>query len=143
MIIAGRGKLKWEQINPDWEGSLDQHLLGSLSERDAELLHEAGISDQTLIKEIYQLTGGVPLYLDICVDRYYSIVEKGNTPSIEDMGSNTYELISFVKYMDDSKALVILSCLEDWTDDLLNGLVQIFASATFTTIANIKTFHLL
>ncbi|NLM45061.1 MAG: hypothetical protein GX201_13810, partial [Clostridiales bacterium] len=144
-IIAGRDKLKWEQINPDWEGSLDQHLLGSLSERDAEtFLHEAGISDQTLIKEIYQLTGGVPLYLDICVDRYYSIVEKGNTPSIEDMGSNTYELISrFVKYMDDSKkALVyILSCLEDWTDDLLNGLVQKFLPALpFTTIANIKNF---
>lgn len=144
-VIAGRDKLKWEQINPDWEGTIEQHLLGSLSDFDAEtFLYGAGISDRALVNEIYNLTRGVPLYLDICVDRYYSIIEKGLKPSMEDIGSNTHELISrFVKYMDDNKkALVyILSCLEDWTDELLDILIQVFLPAIpFTTIANIKNY---
>jgi len=144
-VIAGRDKLKWEQINSEWEGTLDQHLLGSLSDVDAEhFLYEAGISDRNFISDIYQLTNGVPLYLDICVDRYHALVDKGETPTIADLGSNTYELISrFVKYMDDhKKALVyLLSCLEDWSDDLLGQLVQAFLpSVPFTTVSSIKNY---
>lgn len=144
-VIASRDKLKWEQINPDWKGTLDQHLLGNLSDVDAySFLAEAGVSNQNLIKEIYQLTEGVPLYLDICVDRYNSIIEKSEVPHIEDIGSNTYELITrFVKYMDDNKkALVyIISCLDEWTEELLNKLVNaIMPGFSFVTLNNIKNY---
>lgn len=144
-VIAGRDKLKWEQINPDWKGTLDQHLLGNLSDVDADsFLSEAGVSDQKLRKEIYQLTNGVPLYLDICVDRYHSIIEKGEVPYIEDIGSNTYELvIRFVKYMDDSKKalLYIIACLDEWTEELLNKLVNaVHPGFSFVTLNNIKNY---
>lgn len=144
-VIAGRDKLKWEQINPDWTGTLDHHLLGNLSDIDSKtFLNSAGITDPTLIDSIYQLTSGVPLYLDICVDRYHSMIEKGIVPTIKDLGSNTHELISrFVKYMDDNKKALIylLSCLEDWTDDLLDKLVRKFLPGLpFTTVDNIKCY---
>jgi len=144
-VIAGRDKLKWEQINPDWEGTLDQHLLGNLSDVDAEtFLYEAGVSDRKLSESIYKLTKGVPLFLDICVDRYHSLISKGMTPTIEDIGSNTHELISnFVKYMDDNKKALVymLSCLEDWTDNLLSDLVQKFLpSLPFVTLSNMKNY---
>lgn len=144
-VIAGRDKLKWERFNPEWAGTLDQHLLGNLSEIDTEsFLYNAGISDRPLIPQIYQLTGGVPLFLDICVDRYHAIVEKGKTPSIEDLGTNTYELISrFIKYMDDHKKSIVylLSCLEDWTEELLQQLVQAFLpSIPFATLSAIQNY---
>lgn len=144
-VIAGRDKIKWEQINADWKGSLDHHLLGNLSDIDAEtFLYKAGIFDHALIESIYHLTSGVPLYLDICVDRYHSMIEKGIVPSIKEIGSNTHDLISrFVKYMDDNKKALIylLSCLEDWTDDLLDKLVREFLpSLPFTTVDNIKYY---
>lgn len=144
-VIAGRDKLKWEQINPDWEGTINHHLLGNLSVLDSEsFLYKAGISNHDLIESIYNLTSGVPLYLDICVDRYHSMTDKGIVPTIDDLGSDTHELISrFVKYMDDDKKalLYLLSCLEDWTDDLLNDLVQEFLpSINFITIENIKNY---
>lgn len=144
-IIGGRDKLKWEKINPDWTGSLEQHLLGSLSSIDCQnFLYQAGISDKELIREIYKLTKGVPLYLDICVDRYHALVNKGLIPSIEDLGSNTYDLVSrFVEYMDDSKKslLYLLSCLEDWTENSLNIIIrELLPAITFTTINKMENY---
>lgn len=144
-VIAGRDKLKWETINPEWQGTLDQHLLGNLSESDAEyFLREAGVIDSQLSTEIYQLTSGIPLFLDICVDRYHSLIDKNMAPSIEDLGSNTFDLVSrFVKYMDDHKKALIymLSCLEEWTEDILTLLVREFLpSIPFTTIDAVKNY---
>ncbi|SHL65719.1 Tetratricopeptide repeat-containing protein [Fibrobacter sp. UWT2] len=118
-VIAGREKLKWPQ---DWGDSLEQHILGNLSETDAKnfLLH-AGIEDVELQDGIYKLTKGTPVYLDLCVDRFQSLIGNGEAPRVENFGNDIYALIErFARYMDDARKdiVYILSCLGVWSDEM-------------------------
>ena len=144
-VIAGREKIKWEQFNSEWKDALNQHLLGSLSGNDTEsFLCSAGVSDERLRKEIYTLTNGTPVYLDISVDRYYEILENGETPSIDKIGREVDELIErFVRYMDDNKKdlMFLLSCLDEWTDDLLiNVAGKVLTGFSYVSVEKIKGY---
>ncbi len=125
-VIAGREKLKWTKFDSDWEEVLDQHILGELSRQDANnFLSAAGIEDLLLIEQIYQLTNGTPVYLDLCVDTYYKILEQNKVPQISDFGNNIDSLVErFVRYMPPNmKELVYsLACLGDWDDRMLSEL---------------------
>lgn len=122
-VIAGREKLKREVIDSGWSEALEQHLLGSLTQNDsAQLLRLAGITDPTLLEGLYQLTKGTPVYLDLCVDLYEHLIERGEKPELEMFGQNERALIEhFVRCMDDSKKdiVYILSLLEIWDDAMV------------------------
>ena len=122
-VIAGREKMRWERFDPEWNSALEQHLLGNLSPADSDrFLMNAGISNAALRNQLYALTNGTPIYLDLCVDRFLALLEKGVVPRIEDFGSNIYHLIeTFFRYMDDSKKdiMYLLSCLGRWNDDMV------------------------
>jgi len=48
-VIAGQNQLTWDEIDPAWKDSLDQHLLGGLSETDARrFLSDCGIDNPPL-----------------------------------------------------------------------------------------------
>jgi len=122
-VIAGREKIKWDRFDSEWEEALEQHPLGNLSFPDSDgfLLNE-GINDAILRKELYNLTNGTPMYLDICVDRFIRIKEKGETPDISMFGKDTHSLIErFVRYMGDSQKdfIYMLSCIKIWNDELI------------------------
>ena len=143
-VIAGREKLKWQQFT-DWGDSLEQHILGSLSKQDASsFLKNAGITDDNLIDGIYNLTQGTPVYLDLCVDRFTSLVANGDSPKINDFGQNIYTLIErFARYMDDSKKdiVYILSCLKNWTDEMILEIgPKILSNFSATTYGKVKGF---
>ena len=120
-VIAGREKLKWEEYDKEWKGSIDQHLLGNLSLADTKyFLEKAGIKDQSLINDIYNLTHGAPKYLDICVDTYTSLVNQNKVPTINDFGKNTTELQKrYLVYMNDTEKdfVTMLAFLSNWTDE--------------------------
>ena len=82
-VIAGRNRIQWTA-----EGcTMEQHLLGSLSEEDAAaFLGSAGVPQQ-LIKPVCDLAAGLPLYLDVCVDHYEQLLENGETPDISKFGT--------------------------------------------------------
>ena len=117
-VIAGREELKWQ----DWKDLLEQQRLGDLSETDAKnFLQHAGIEDAELLDGIYKLTNGTPVYLDLCVDTFLSLIGKGKVPRIEDFGNNIDTLIErFVRYMDDLRQEMVsmLSCLGVWSDEM-------------------------
>lgn len=143
-VIAGREKLKWQQFTA-WDESLEQHILGTLSETDANnFLYNAGIDDEQLRHRIYELTQGTPVYLDLCVDRYCSLKENNQKPVIEDFGKNIYALIErFARYMDDSKKDIVymLSCLKVWTDDMIREIgAKILPNFSTTTYEKVKGF---
>lgn len=129
-VIAGREKLKWEQLDPAWDGKIKQYLLGDLSEKDSlQLLAEAGVSDEALRKDLYSLTGGVPIYLDICITQYLQILNSGITPQKEDFGiesdaghtdcNATVLMGKFLDHIKDSiqkDMLYMFACLEWWDD---------------------------
>lgn len=122
-VIAGREKLKWERFDSEWSSALEQHILGSLSSDDSDtFLSSAGIGDKTLREQLYNLTKGTPVYLDLCVDQFIRTIEKGQVPDISAFGNNTFDLIErFARYMDSSqKDLVyMLSCIKNWSDGII------------------------
>jgi tetratricopeptide (TPR) repeat protein len=70
-IIAGRERLKWVEQNPEWETVLEQHMLGRLSDIDAnEFLFSIPIMEQPIREAIIKSAEGVPLYLDLCAETY-------------------------------------------------------------------------
>lgn len=127
-VITGREKLKWERFDSGWNESLEQHMLGSLSETDGiTFLEKAGVLDERLRKDLYDITKGTPVYLDLCVDNYYALVQKGKYPTKADFGDNYQELIErFVRYMDNEiKDIVyILAVLQVWNDELIKDILS-------------------
>ncbi len=122
-VIAGREKLMWDVFDHELADNMEQHLLGDLSPQDSNsFLSGSGVGGQELRDGIYNLTGGVPLYLDLCVSRYNDLIKKGETPDISHFGNTPAELVErFVRYMDaDIQQFVYkLVCIGTWTDKTL------------------------
>lgn len=144
-VIAGREKLKWERFDSDWKDSLETHLLGDLDGKDAtDFLKDSGISNSELRDELYNLTHGTPVYLDICVNQYLMLLANGKTPNIDDFGKDVYSLIErFARYMDDSKKdiVYVLSCLGLWNDEIaIKILSQVLPGFSLTSYEKVKDF---
>ncbi len=132
-VIAGREKLKWKERagSSDWcdadEQNLEQHCLGALAPTDANrFLYESGIDDELLRSQIYKLTNGVPLYLDICVDTYESLRGRGQIPVIDDFGKDTESMINrYIRYLDADKQQMayIMACLKRWDREMFGCVV--------------------
>ncbi len=144
-VIAGREKIKWDTIDTDWKDNLNQHLLGELSEQDAFMfLDHAGIKDAKLQKEIYKVTHGTPVYLDICVDNYFALISQQKTPTIDEIG-NTYQRLiqSFIKYANDDlkDLLFVVSLINSWDESYLGDLAtDVIGNVAFTTISKLKDY---
>ena len=144
-VIAGREKLKWQDIDESWEGTLEQHLLGTLSFQDTlHFLQVAGIDNEELMHQIYDLTHGTPMYLDMCVDTYIKLKEKGETPTIDDFGGDTTKLIKrFLMYMNDTERdfSTMLAYIPEWTDDTIEGIaVKMNGTFSFSLYEKVKRF---
>lgn len=140
-VIMGREKMDWRKDDSDWDdevnedipisglsendkeelanNNLEQHLLGDLSESDSiQFFQKAGIYDTKLCHELYELTSGTPLYMDICVRNYYALGKEN--VNIEQFGNDINELIN--RYMKNMpyhyrQMLFVMSILEEWNDE--------------------------
>lgn len=144
-VIAGREKIKWADSDPEWIENLDQHLLGGLSEVDTKyFLNRFNITNESIIKDIYDVSEGVPVYLDLCVANYHNAINLGETVSIESIGRTNEEIVArMVKYMsDDSKDLFyLLSCLESWTEDELVKIAEeVLSNISSEAISRVKDY---
>lgn len=144
-VIAGREKLKWESQDKNWKGSLDQHLLGDLSQNDsATFLKTAGITDEKLIEQLYNLTSGTPIFLDMCVDTYYKLIESNKEIVIEEFGGDRIKLVErFFTYMNDTEKdfVTVLAFIENWTDDTIESQIKpILGNFSFSLYEKIKQF---
>ena len=144
-VIAGREKMKWERFDAEWKEALEHHILGNLSRADADsFMISAGIGDAALREGLYGLTRGTPVYLDLCVDSYTTLAERGKEPSLSDFGKNEYTLIErFARYMDDSRKDIVymLSCMMLWNDRMAADLgPKIIPGFSLTTYEKVKEF---
>lgn len=144
-VIAGREKLKWERFDPDWAEALEQHILGNLSLADSDsFLSAAGVGGSELRQQLYELTNGTPVYLDLCVDQFARLSAKGIMPEISMFGQNTHELIErFIRYMSDSQKDLVytLACLQMWNDDLIMRIAgEILPNFSLSTYEKAKDF---
>ncbi len=119
--IAGRERLAWE-------GLVECRYIEALSRQDSvEFLDGCGIRDARLQEEIYWLTGGEPVYLDLCVDEYESLKDRGKEPGPEDFGRNRERLVERqIRYVPVNlrEAVFILSAMGRFTDRLYQLLAE-------------------
>ncbi len=144
-VIAGREKLKWERFDPEWSDALEQHILGNLSIADSDqFLTNAGVGGGELRAALHKITGGTPVYLDLCVDQFMRIVSRGEVPTIEMFGTNTFDLIErFARYMGETqKDLVfMLSCLKHWSDEFIGDIGgKILPNFSLSAYEKVKDF---
>ena len=118
-VIGGRERLRWEEEDDFWEGAIDEHELGDLSREDSfDFLRTAGIPEE-LLDDIYSVTGGTPLFLDLNVTTYYELVSAGKPVTRESFGASKQQVIErFLRYMnqEDQYIAKLLAVLENWND---------------------------
>ncbi|MBU1691604.1 MAG: tetratricopeptide repeat-containing protein [Gammaproteobacteria bacterium] len=94
LVVLGRDRLRWEEIDPSWAEFLDQHLMGELSDEDAyQFLRGIPIAEPDIISRIVTAAKGVPFYLDLEADVYEAIRNKDMTPSVDHFGGNHPQII--------------------------------------------------
>lgn len=147
-VICGREKIKWAEKDEYWkedipddptkelteeekieisEQVIEQHCIGDLSFKDtSKYLEKFGIADDTFQEQLYKLTNGTPLYLDMCKQQYFNLpLEKRK--DINEYGKDIEELISrYLKTMPEwceelSKLFAIVGF---WTDDEARELIN-------------------
>ncbi len=113
-VLGGREKLKWPVLDGPgtWDGVLHQYLLGTLARQDAdEFLRAAGVADQASREQIFSLSGGLPVSLDLYVEQYH--IQGSVSGAIPPAA--LHERV--VRYMsdDEKNACYLLAHLGRWT----------------------------
>jgi hypothetical protein len=140
-VIAGRDKLRWEELGPDW-GNHRQHLIGELEKSYArEFLASCGITKEAVQRAIVEGSKGVPFYLDVSVDAYEEIKKQGKTPSPSDFGKTPKKVVDrFLSHLTESEeeTLRVLSVPRFWDRTLIKLLIRELNPAGYSATAMSK-----
>ncbi|WP_299865120.1 tetratricopeptide repeat protein, partial [uncultured Hoeflea sp.] len=128
--IFGRDKLRWAEIDPDWGEIVDAHLLGKLSDEDADdFLRKIPIEDADIRARIIDGAEGLPFYLDLQVDLYEKLAAGDDTPKPQHFGGSHGDILDrFLDHLSDSEqgALRLASYLDTITQEEMSELVDAF-----------------
>jgi tetratricopeptide (TPR) repeat protein len=126
--IAGRESLKWDASQPAWAERLDQHMLGSLTDADADtFLRTVGVEENEVRDAIVASSNGVPLYLDLCADTYAMRRRAGEPITRADFRLTENRVIDrFLKHLPQEKAaaLRVLSIPEVFDRGLFDAILR-------------------
>jgi hypothetical protein len=127
-IIAGRDYLKWGDQNPAWIDYIEQHILGALTDEDAEyFLSAIPITECDIRKAIIETAHGVPLYLDLCASTYLIRKQANKTVDENDFRIAESDVIRrFISHLDRDQAEALKACalLERFDRELFLALTQ-------------------
>jgi len=130
ILIFGRDKLRWAELDNRWEDVLDQHLLGALSDADADsFLAQVPIPEDDIRARIVAAAEGLPHYLDLAVSLYENIRNAGETPTPEDFGTTPAQVRErFLDHLslDERRELFLASYPESLSERLLLDLADAF-----------------
>lgn len=127
-VIGGREYVRWDERNPEWGDYLEQHILGRLSESDADaFLSGIPIDDSSIRESIIETAAGVPLYLDMCASMYLIRLHEGLQLSRSDFDLAEEQLVErFLNHLDkpQTESVKAASLLEAFDQDLFAALVK-------------------
>lgn len=129
-VIAGRERLKWEDRESEWGSYLEQHILGSLSDCDADdFLQGIPVIEADVRAAIIESASGVPLYLDLCAETYLLRKAAGAQVSAGDFRGHSEEVITrFLAHLDPNwaSALRVMAILQLFDRDLFVDICRKF-----------------
>ena len=118
-VFAGRDKIYDDDSEIVKELDIDEHLIGDLSREDSYLYlrEKQNVRDEEIVEKIYEVSGGTPILLDLCVRTYRTQGEPGAEAFSVDDRKQIVE--RYVKYLGDRERDVIraMSSIQHWTDD--------------------------
>lgn len=130
ILIFGRDKVRWAELDTRWEGVLDQHLLGELSDEDADhFLAQVPIPEEEIRARIVGSAEGLPHYLDLAVSFYEDIRNEGEMPKPEDFGTTPVEVRDrFLDHLpsEERRELILASYPESLSERLFLDLAGAF-----------------
>ena len=108
LVITGRDKLRWGEIDRGWDDLLEQHLLGGLSDEDAgAFLIKVGIEDADIRARMISAARGdegegcLPYYLDLERETHDALIAAGQTPEPGQFGGGRTEILArFLAHLD-------------------------------------------
>ncbi|RPI19862.1 MAG: tetratricopeptide repeat protein [Ignavibacteriae bacterium] len=140
-IFFGRERLRWSELDMEWEQYIKQHLIGGLTETDSkQLLCSYNIINENIQNIIAKASEGVPYYLDLAVDQYNQI--KNNLkkePEESDFAVTQNDVLSrFLKYLDKNEieTLKVLSVARKWNAEIFALLIDRFQTGYPVTALN-------
>lgn len=129
-VVSSREKLKWQSLSMQWQGVLDQHLLGNLSRKDAKgFLRSCGIHDEKTQDRIYISSNGHPFHMDLCVDQYHEMLNKGIAVEAHRFTAVNSEILErFLMHLDHREVEILkLMSIPRWYDaELFEELASAF-----------------
>lgn len=135
-VVMGRDRLRWSEIDPDWEDVIETHLLGGLSRGDADLfLRRVPIDDEAVRTAIVSGAESLPFFLDLQIDLYTALREAGDTPMPDDFGGGHRAILRrFLDHVGERQrdVLRLLSYPARPTEALLSGLAEVFLGGAGT-----------
>lgn len=121
-VLAGRERLKWRDMDPDWDECVLTQVEIDTLDRDnsLSLLKRYDVIGDEIKEKIIEVTQGMPLYLDVCIDTYKSAKAcSGNVT--KDLFDNKIDKLAkrLLTYMSDDEkdVLYLLSCLGKWKEE--------------------------
>lgn len=111
-VIAGREYLKWGDQAPEWNEYIEQHILGALSDEDADyFLSSIPIPEKEIRQAIIETSHGMPLYLDLCASTYLMRKQAGENPDAKDFRMAERDVIHrFISHLDREQAEALRVC---------------------------------
>lgn len=102
-VICGRESLEWEKYNEAWSQILEHHFIENLADEDADhFLKVCGIEEVDIRTKMISSSNGYPYHLDLSVDTYFEMKNRGEVIDQAKFGSNHREILDrFLQYLTD------------------------------------------
>lgn len=129
-VCAGREKLEWsnEGEKDEWKDSLINIPVYSFDKKwMIEYFEQNEINVHTFQEELFALTQGLPLYLDICRELYVKALEKQENIDFKQFQGKQEKLLkTYIDNLSDDEmyVLFILACIGEWDEDFINFVAQ-------------------
>nr|WP_306798626.1 tetratricopeptide repeat protein [Oceanobacillus saliphilus] len=121
-VICGREYLEWEKYDSDWKNIINHQMIQNFDYHDAQVfLEQCGIKEEPIRDKIIQSSGGYPYHLDLSVDTYFEMKNRGEVMDSSRFGSNKREILDrFLQYLtdDEIETLKIMSIARFYDKDI-------------------------
>lgn len=126
-VCSSREELEWHK-NDEWNDSIYNIRVNPFDEKwmmEYFKVNKMDIGD--FKQELFELTKGVPLFLEICYELYQKLQVKNETIDFSKFQGKQKRLLeTYIENLSDGEmyALFVLSCIGEWDNDFIQFIAQ-------------------
>lgn len=104
-VICGREKLEWDIYDSDWNRIIQHIRINNLEDTyAAEFLKKCGVEEEAIRQKMIASSGGYSYHLELSVDTYFEMKNRGEKLDPHKFGSNHREILDrFLQYLSDQE----------------------------------------